>query len=272
MKGIGKMKHIRSIVLIMCGALIMSGCSFAGKDIGVPDLPQNAPSFESEYFEDSGETVFRYGGRSYSYFGRLNGSMSKNSFNECLGYVDDDMDTRMYSLTEDPLNNYLMIRHTGGIMDQPEFLRADDTKNKDIFTPSYIKSGSYESWSSSGIHYGMQSVSIGLVCNTENIRSITYEADINGTSAFSGGVEYANKSTIRKGDLFTLDFNELELADKAVAGEVFNISLRFNVTDAEGTVHEVDGTYSRDMMFGASLNGLEIRADGNGRYYLLEDI
>ena len=266
------MKKNKITALLLCSALLLPGCSKAKLNREKMQLPPNPSSFTTVYDTDQDETLITYNGRTYSYFGRLKGSMSKDSIRECLGFVDDDKDTRIYSLTEDPNDNYLMLRHTNGMMDQPEYLRATDTKNKSIFTPSYIKSGGYESWGSSGIHYEMPEVTIGLICNAESIISISYEVDINGESAFIGGVENADKSTIKKGELFNLDFNEIMFENNADVDKPFNISLTFTVTDNEGRDHEVKGTYTRNMMFGASLNDLEIREDGNGGYYLFEDI
>lgn len=267
------MKRNKILILSLCGAVLLSGCSlFNSKDSGNLELPPNAEPVESSYDPDQDETLFSYNGRTYSYFGRLNDKMSNSSVRECIGYVDDDKDTRIYTLYEDISDNYLMVRHVGGIMDQPEFLRATDTRKKDIYTPSYIKSGSFETWGSSGIHYELPEVTVGLICNADNITSISYEVGVNGESAFIGGVENADKSTIRKGELFSLGFNELMFSNKAVVGEPFSISLTFNVTDSESRVHKVNGTYTRDMMLGASLDDLEIREDGNGGYILFEDV
>ncbi len=267
------MKKNKVLVLSLCAAVLLSGCSlFNGRDSGSLDLPANAEQIGSRYDTDQGETLFSYNGRTYSYFGGLNGKMSNDSVRECIGYTDNDKDTRVYTLYEDIADNYLMIRHTGGIMDQPEFLRAVDTKNRDIYTPSYIKSGSYETWGSSGIHYELPEVTVGLICNAENITAISYEVVIDGESAFVGGVENADKSTIKKGELFNLEYNELMFLNKAIVGKQFCLTLNFTVTDNEGRDHEVKGTYTRDMMLGASLNDLEIREDGNGGYILFEDL
>lgn len=267
------MKKNRVLILSLCAAVLFSGCSlFNGKGSASLELPPNAEQIVSRYNIDQDETLFSYNGRTYSYFGGLNGKMSNDSVRECIGYTDNDKDTRVYTLYEDISDNYLMIRHTGGIMDQPEFLRAVDTKNRDIYTPSYIKSGCYETWGSSGIHYELPEVMVGLICNAKNITAISYEVVIDGESAFVGGVENANKSTIKTGELFNLGFNELMFQNKAVVGKPFCLTLNFTVTDNEGRDHEVKGTYSRDMMLGASLNDLEIREDGNGGYILFEDL
>ena len=191
------MKKFKIAVLIFSTALLLPGCTQAGSGRERLNLPANPSSFNTEYDEDQDETLITYNGRTYSYFGRLKDSMSKDSIRECLGYVDDDKDTRIYTLSEDPNDNYLMLRHIGGIMDQPEYLRAKDTKNQNIYTPSYIMSGSYETWGSSGIHYEMQEATVGVICNADNIKEIGYKTEINGESASSGGASYASGDIIK---------------------------------------------------------------------------
>lgn len=260
------------LVVSLCGAVLLSGCSLVNKDNGSLELPPNATSIESSYNKDQGETLFNYEGRTYSYFGRLNGKMSDDSIRECVGYMDDDKNTRIYSLNEDPLDNYLMIKHVGGIMDQPEFLRATDTKNKDIYTPSYIKSGSFESWGSSGIHYELPAARVEIVCNADNITSVDYDLKINGEDASIGGIRNADWSVFKKGEILYFEFDEQMVAGQVTIGETFELTVTFTVTDKDGNAHRLDGEYTREMMLGASLAGLEIREDGNGGYVLFEDV
>ena len=162
--------------------------------------------------------------------------------------------------------------YVGGIMDQPEFLRATDTKNKDIYSPSYIRSGSFESWGSSGIHYDMSAVNIDVVCNAESVKSVCYDLKINGESKRTGGVENADKSAFKKGELLYFEFTEQMIGNQVATGEIFELTLTFSVIDTDDKVHEIDGEYTREMMLGASLSDLEIREDGNGGYILFEDI
>ena len=266
------MKGLKTITIMLMTALTISGCSLKTMQNTLPDLPPAPQSYKQVYFEDDGETSIEINGRTYSYFGRLNGKMPDDSVRDCLGYVDNDKDTRIYSLTDDPLDNFIMIRHVGGIMDQPEFLRAKDTIHMNIPAPSYIESSSYESWGSSGIHYEMSSAKIGFICNAENVSEIEYEFLINGESAGIGGVRYANKKEIKKGELFEIDIDEIRVDGKADKDEPFTISVKFDVIGTDGQIKNVEGTYVRDMMLGASLNDLEIRYDETNGYYLFEDV
>ena len=266
------MKGIKTTAALLVTALLLSGCSMNFIHNKALDLPSNPQSYKQVYYEDDGETSIEIGGRTYSYFGGIRERMSDDSIRECLGYVDNDKNTRIYSLNDDPLDNYIMIKHIGGVMDQPEFLRAKDTVHEDIYTPSYIKSSSYESWGSSGVHYDMSSVTIGLICNAENVREIGYEFLINGEPAGLGGVRYASAEEIRKGELFDIEITEIQIDGKADRNKPFTISLIFNITDTDGQIRNVEGTYVRDMMLGASLNDLEIRYDETNGYYLFEDV
>lgn len=46
---------------------------------------------------------------------------------------------RIYTLSSDAQHNYLMEYNTAGVMEQPGFLRAGDTKGKEVFTPEFIE-------------------------------------------------------------------------------------------------------------------------------------
>ena len=182
------MMNTKILALILSGAFLMSGCSLINRT-PAPDLPAGAPSFTQDS-NGTGEAVINYNGREYAFFGTLKNSMSNDSLRECIGYVGDDKNERIYTLMEDTFDNYIMVKNTNGVMDQPGFYRATDTKNKDILTPSYIESLGYESWGSSGLHYEERTAVIGVVCEADNIIEIGYSIDINGENSNIGGVRY----------------------------------------------------------------------------------
>ncbi|SCW50525.1 hypothetical protein SAMN02910456_01473 [Ruminococcaceae bacterium YRB3002] len=258
-------------VLLICGAVLLSGCSLLDQDKGVLELPPNPQSFEQIYEEDTGDTTISVSGRTYSYFGTVKDSFSNDSIRECLGYVDDDKNMRVYTLYDDPYDNYIMVRYINGIMEQPQFLRAVDTRMKDVFTPSYIESLGYECWGSSGLHYEMPAAYVRFVCNCENVKFIDYEVSINGEFAFTGETGYPSHKPVDKGEIFDLEINEWEAGDKAEKDEPFDVVITFVIIDPDDNTHEVEGSYEREMMFGATLVGLEIREE-NGKYYLYEDV
>lgn len=258
-------------ILVLCGAVLLSGCSMLDQDKGVLVLPPDPQSYEQVYDEDTGETTIDIDGRTYSYFGSLKGSFSNDSIRECLGYVDDDKNMRIYSLYDDPYDNYIMVKYINGVMEQPSFLRAVDTKHKDIFTPSYIESACYESWGSSGLHYEMTAATVTLVCNCEGVKFIDYDVLINGEDKYTGETGYASHGTIDKGEIFTVEISEWAAGEDTDRDHPFTAAITFTVIDSDGNAHEVAGVYEREMMFGAAFNSLEIREE-NGEYYLYEDL
>ena len=265
------MKKKTFAAALLSAVMLMSGCSLLSGNKEALKLPPNPRSHDQIYDEDTGDTTIKVNGKTYSYYGRLNGKISNDSIRECLGYVGGDKDTRIYTLYEDPYDNYIMVKHVNGIMDQPEFLRATDTRQKDIFTPAYIKPAGYECWGSSGMHYEMPAASVGFTIIAENIKLINYAVSINGEPAFFGQTGIVSGRSLAKNDHNILEINEFEAGDKADKDKPFKVSLTFSVVDMNGTEYEVEGSYVREMMFGAYLDGLEIREDG-GRYYLFEDV
>ena len=89
------MKGIKTTTILLMTALLLSGCSMGINHNDAFDLPSNPQSFKQVYFEDDGETSIEINGRTYSYFGRLEGKISDDSVRECLGYIDNDKDTRI---------------------------------------------------------------------------------------------------------------------------------------------------------------------------------
>lgn len=58
-----------------------------------------------------------------------------------------DKDTRVYTLANDKDENFLMVYYIGeSLMNQPDFYRAQDTKDKNIEIPNFIDKEDYEYW------------------------------------------------------------------------------------------------------------------------------
>ena len=128
--------------------------SFGGKGI-YPELPADPIEFDMGEFtnEDDPEDGYRtieYNGRTYLPYGTLGKTIRKNDIGTCLGYLVQDgeklEEVRVYTLTGDTEQNYLMDYSITGFMEQPSFWRAMDTKGKDVSTPDYIDSLGYEYW------------------------------------------------------------------------------------------------------------------------------
>ena len=129
-----------------------------------PELEYDATKFQADVFmdendpEDAGYLSIEYKKRTYIIYGTTSRSVKESDINTCEGYVIEDESVtsvpnpngnsiRVYTLTGDLKNNYLLI-HTEAddLMEQPEILRAIDTKGQNIETPSIVKSLDYNYW------------------------------------------------------------------------------------------------------------------------------
>lgn len=151
------MKLLKSILLI---SLILSLTSCKMK---YPELDDNAIAFKTDTFidendDDSGYLIIEYNGRNYMAYGTLKGIIKEQNIDKCIGYIiqdensssivdENNKDTRIYTLKEDKDNNFLMEYYiVTNLMNQPIFLRAMDTKDKDIIIPNYIDDLGYNYW------------------------------------------------------------------------------------------------------------------------------
>lgn len=144
----------KSIYLMIALILILtvSGCT----RIRYPGLQANAIAFTMGEYTDinDGDTTYgaiEFEGRTYIPYGTLGEKLSQKDIDSCLGYIVQsdvrDKDVRVFTLSGDPEHNYLMENNVGsGLMNQPMFWRAIDTKGKDITTPDYIESSGYGFW------------------------------------------------------------------------------------------------------------------------------
>ncbi len=259
------------IATAVLGAVMLTGCSMNGYRGGCWELPVNPVSIEEKDDGDKGQVIYEYNGRSYSPYGTLGSRLTDGTVRDCLGYIGNDKNTRIYSLSEDPYDNYLMIVNVDGIMEQPSFVRAIDTKDKSVFTPEYITSLSYEEWSSSGSYDKIRRASIMTICNAEDIKEIGYEFTVNGRNGGGGAVCNADGSVIGKGELVCIEISEPDLNGKVDLDKPFDVSMVFTVTDKDGNVHNVTGSFEKQMMLGSSVNDIEIRSGAPGEYTLFVD-
>ena len=264
------MKLYKIAAIVLSGAILLSGCNL--KKNPVYDLPAGARNYEQKYYEDQDESLIEIDGRTYSFFGTLRGKMSDDSIRDCVGYLDGDKNTRIYRLMDDPYDNYIMVKNMEGIMEQPSFYRAMDTRQKDILTPSYIESLGYECWGSSGIHYEPSEAVIGLVCNAKNVKEIGYSVKINDEDSHVGGVRLANFGIIKQGEHFTVEIQENRVIKIADKDKPFTVTITFTVLTGDGDEKTVTGVFTHDMMLGGYLRDLEIKYDDSIGYYLYENI
>ena len=263
------MKRIRIAALLLIGAFLFSGCSLSSiKDENNYDLPANASEFSKIYDQDIGEMTIDVYGRTYTYFGTLEDKKIEYTIKDCLGFVEHDERTRLYTLAEDPYDNYIMMKNLDSLTGDTMFLRANETMHKSIFTPSYISSLGFECWCDSGVSNEMPEATIKIQINDNNVKTLSYEFEINGSFAGGGEKEYFNGKPFKNRDQIYLGLNEVDLGDKADPAEPFNLKLTFKVTDMENITREVTGAFIHDMMLGGYYNGIEINCSETGEYFL----
>lgn len=140
----------KRLTLIAFLILFLSGC--IGQPMTV--LPNNPIEFRQvEVFNprdnQDGYMAVVYNGRCYVPFGTLKTRLAKQDIDLCLGYIyDNSGDTNLHvcTLVADPNNDFIVEIYEGGMMDQPMFLRAEDTYGQSINIPGYIDDLGYDFW------------------------------------------------------------------------------------------------------------------------------
>ena len=231
--------------VIMCSVLF-TGC-YMLRDREKWNLPEHPVSFEMKEAEDSDMMCITVRERSYEPFGTVKKRMDDSAIRECLGYVGDDRNYRVYSLAEEPFDNYIMLYNVNGSMEQPSYWRATDTKGENIYTPSYIESLGYEEWADSGIYDEMAAIHIDIKCESDDVKMIGLGYEINGTLTGSMQSMNADGSLIKKGNNNRFDISEFETDGKALKGEPFRMKITITVTDMNGAEHEAECTFDKEV-------------------------
>ena len=143
------MKSIKCLFLIVV-MLCLCACGSIYPEMGDDAIAFEAGEFYDENYEDISYLTIEYNGRIYMPYGPLTGKIKKDNISKCIGYIIEDeaisavvnkesTATRVYTLTGDEDNNYLMVYYVDSeIMNQTSFFRALDTKGEEIETPSFI--------------------------------------------------------------------------------------------------------------------------------------
>lgn len=248
------MKPIKKIkVLTAAGAILFaslfSGCSLFNAYAGIPSLPDNAASYDMYSVDSVDMMLIDVNGATYAPFGTLKGRFKDEYVRECLGYVDGDKNTRIYSLCEDPYDDYIVMINTNGVMEQPQFWRDMSTYGEDIFTPGYIDSLEYEEWGSSGCYSEMREFRIDVNLEAEDVMELAMDFTINGDTDGSAGVRNADWSEM-KDDVYELSIPEMHLHDKYDFDEPFDVEIHFTVTTMSGDNVALDDVYTGTVKLG----------------------
>ena len=151
-------KKLVGAFLLLVLITVLTGCGMK-----YPELEQYAVGFQVGSYIDQNDDeaeylTIEYNGRTYMPYGTLKGMLKEKEIDKCIGYViqdensssvvdKNDKDTRIYTLTSDKDNNFLMEYYIGSdLMNQPSFYRAIDTKNKNIDIPKFIDDLGYNYW------------------------------------------------------------------------------------------------------------------------------
>lgn len=248
------MKPIKKIkVLTAAGAILFaslfSGCSLFNAYAGIPGLPDNATSYEMYEADSVDMMLIDVGGRTYAPYGTLKGRFKDDYVRDCLGYVDDDKNTRVYSLSEDPYDDYIVMINTKGVMEQPQFWRAFDTYDEDIFTPEYIDSLEYEEWGQSGSYPEMKEFRISVTFEAEDVKELSMYFTVNGDTDGSAGVRNADWTEM-KDDTYDLSIIEIHLHDKYDYSEPFDVEIHFTVTTMDDRQFDLSEVYTGTVKLG----------------------
>ena len=258
MKPIKKIKAI-ACALVLCAATFFTGCSmlmnFNGRK---PDLPANAVSFKKHDADSSNLMFIDVNGRTYAPFGMLNGKIKNEDLRDCLGYVDNDKNDRLYTLNEDPFDNYLVTMNVNGIMEQPVIWRDHSTYGEDIFTPEYIVSKDDVEWGRSGCYHELKEFKINISLNADDVKELSMSYKVNGVDAGACGVKNAvgglknpnGKLALRNGEVLDLAIGETALYQKFDKNKPFDAECRFQVESVDGKMHELDYVYKGTVKLG----------------------
>ena len=142
---------LTAVFLAAAFQLFLAGCA---RRIDY-DLPEKQIEFHTATFvnpadpDDTCQSI-EYNGRTYIWYGTIKNKIGGDDVGKCLGYIVQDgvvmKDSRIFLLNADPDANYLVRISTGGVMEQPDFFRALDSKGKIISTPQYIESLGSSYW------------------------------------------------------------------------------------------------------------------------------
>jgi hypothetical protein len=152
------MEKIINIILVFIFVMTLTGCKN-----NYPELDSDAIGFKIESFIDEEDdealySTFTYNDRTYMSYGTHNRSIKESDLDKCIGYIIQDenassivdlsnKDIRVYTLTDDKDNNFLMVYYIKtNWMNPIIFYRAIDTKDETINIPEYIDSLDYNYW------------------------------------------------------------------------------------------------------------------------------
>lgn len=142
--------RITALIPPLACAILLTACG-ERTDVPLPDGVNGISSFSFANPDNADDTysAIEYADRLYIPYGTPGSSIDDDEYVRCIGYLIQDgqemKDVTFWQLRSVHNNDYLVWRDNG-IMSQPVFYRAADTKGASIQTPSYINSLDYDYW------------------------------------------------------------------------------------------------------------------------------
>ncbi len=234
----------------MALAVMFSGCNLSLKNEERFQLPDNPVSFEMNDIDSSSLNTIEVNDRTYMPYGSLKGELKYVAIQDCLGYLDGDKNLRVYTLNDDPYDNYLMVVNVDRMNETPDIWRDFSTYSEDIFTPKIVEPAGYEEWGSSDLHYEMEAVQFVVTVDADDVKVITmnyYSGDhIIGTS----GSGRADEKVITKGDKMYYEIPEISADKLAPDGGSFEIRCEFTLQAENNDTYTVEGSFERSVKLG----------------------
>ena len=245
--------QIITTVCALSVSFLFSGCSaMSGFFAKAPEMEANAQSIQMYDSDDMNSMLITVNGRTYAPYGVVKKYMSKDSLRECIGYVDDDKDCRIYTLQEDPFDNYLIEKNVNGFMDPDMFWRDITTIEDDIFTPEYIESLKYEEWDKSGAYSEMKEYDVDITVEAEDVYEISMNYKVNGVDCGVAGVRNADKTEIKKGDVLSMSVTEVSIYGKFDKNDPLDVEGYFHVETMSGEEYDLEYVFKDTVKFGDS--------------------
>ena len=249
MKNINKIKAA-ALAGTLVFAAMFSGCSHSLKNEERFQLPDNPESFEMTDIDSSSLNTIEVYGRTYMPYGSLKGKLKYIAIQDCLGYLDNDKNLRVYTLNDDPYDNYLMVVNVDRMNETPDIWRDFSTYGEDIFTPKIVEPAGYEEWGNSDIHYEMECVQFDIKIDAENVKEITMNYYSGDNFIGSSGGSRADNKVIDKGDVFSFEIPEMTAKKLAPEGGPFEIRCEFTLQAENNDTYTVEGGFEGSVKLG----------------------
>ena len=263
MGGKKKMTHIKPIkkikILAATAALsvsfLFSGCSGIMEYFAkAPEMQPNAQSFKMYDSDKMNSMLIDVNGRTYAPYGVVKNFMSKSSLRECIGYVDDDKNCRIYTLNEDPFDNYLIQKSVNGFMDPDTIWRDISTIEDEVLTPEYIDPLNYEEWGKSGSYSEMKEFKVDILLDADDVYELSMDYKVNGEDCGTSGVRNANKTELKKGDIYDMSIAEISIYGKFDKDGPLDVECHFHVETMSGEMHDLEYVFKDTVKLGDKIS------------------